>query len=352
MVRATILSGLTLLALGGAASAQTATACPPQIEKTADCWSGQDQNGAHYWIAKPKQWNGVLIVHSHGGPRLAPVWPHKSIKDLARFSVFVRAGYAMVGTSYRHPGWGARMAVADTENARRIFVDHIGKPRITIEHGQSWGGNVAAKLNETLAATPDGKRIYDGVLITSGVLGGGTQGYDYRADLRAVYQYYCHNHPRADEPQYPLWMGLPKDSTLTRKELAKRIDACTGINTPAAQRTPAETQNLANILNVVRIPERTLISHMSWATSMFRDLVQRSLGGRNPFTNVGVRYTGSTDDDALNRGVARFDADPAAVAQLADDSDMTGQSKSPKSPCTQFTIRPPSSNSSHAIGTK
>jgi len=153
MVRATILSGLTLLALGGPASAQTATACPPQIEKTADCWSGQDQNGAHYWIAKPKQWNGVLIVHSHGGPRLAPVWPRKSIKDLARFSVFVRAGYAMVGTSYRHPGWGARMAVADTENARRIFVDHIGKPRITIEHGQSWGGNVAAKLNETLAAT-------------------------------------------------------------------------------------------------------------------------------------------------------------------------------------------------------
>jgi len=102
---------------------------------------------------------------------------------LARFSVFVRAGYAMVGTSYRHAGWGAHMAVADTENARRIFVDHIGKPRITIEHGQSWGGNVAAKLNETLAATPDGKRIYDGALITSGVLGGGTQGYDYRADL-------------------------------------------------------------------------------------------------------------------------------------------------------------------------
>ena len=168
------------------------------------------------------------------------------------------------------------------------------------------------------------------MLITSGVLGGGTQGYDYRADLRAVYQYYCHNHPRADEPQYPLWMGLPKDSTLTRKELAKRIDACTGINTPAAQRTPAQKQNLANILNVVRIPERTLISHMSWATFMFRDLVQRSLGGRNPFTNVGVRYTGSTDDDALNRGVARFDADPAAVAQLADDSDMTGAIKVPE----------------------
>lgn len=329
-LRTAWLSALTVLVTGGAAYAQTAIPCPPQVGGAVDCWSGQDEHGAHYWIAKPKQWNGVLIVHSHGGPRLAPAWPHASVKDLARFSVFVRAGYAMVGTSYRRPGWGVRMAVADTENARRIFVDHIAKPRRTIAHGQSWGGNVAAKLNETIAATPDGKRIYDGVLITSGVLGGGTQGYDYRADLRAVYQYYCHNHPRADEPQYPLWMGLPKESALTRKELAVRIDACTGVNTPAAQRTKEQKQNLANILNVVHIPERTLVSHMSWATFMFRDLTQRWLGGRNPFTNSAVRYVGSADDDALNRGVARFGADPAAVAQLADDGDMTGAIRVPE----------------------
>jgi hypothetical protein len=281
-------------------------------------------------MAKPKQWNGVLIVHSHGGPRLAPVWPHKSIKDLARFSVFVRAGYAMVGTSYRGPGWGVRRAVADTENARRIFVDRIAKPRITIEHGQSWGGNVAAKLNETIAVTPDGKRIYDGVLITSGVLGGGTHGYDYRADLRAVYQYYCHNHPRADEPQYALWMGLPKDSHMTRKDLTARVDTCTGVDTPQAQRTPAQKRNLANVLNVLHIPERTLVAHLSWATFMFRDMTQRWLGGRNPFTNAAVQYTGSDDDNALNRGVARFTADPAAVAQLADDSDLTGAIRVPE----------------------
>jgi hypothetical protein len=330
MPRAAALSGLVLLALGGTASAQAVIDCPKQVGAAVDCWSGHDPNGAFYWIAKPKQWNGVLIVHSHGGPRLAPAWPNSSIKDLARFSVFVRAGYAMVGTSYRGPGWGVRRAVADTENARRIFVDRIAKPRLTIAHGQSWGGNVAAKLNETIAATPEGKRIYDGVLITSGVLGGATHGYDYRADLRAVYQYYCRNHPRADETQYPLWMGLPKDSTLTRKELTARVDACTGIKTPEAQRTPAQRRNLANILNVLHIPERTLVSHLSWATFMFRDLTQRWLGDRNPFTNAAVRYAGSDDDAGLNRGVARFTADPAAVAQLADDSDLSGAIRVPE----------------------
>ena len=49
------------------------------------------------------------------------------------------------------------------------------------------------------------------------------------------------------------------------------------------------------------------------------------LGGRSPFGNEGVRYTGSADDAALNAGVARLQADPQAVAELAEDSDLTGK---------------------------
>jgi hypothetical protein len=42
------------------------------------------------------------------------------------------------------------------------------------------------------------------------------------------------------------------------------------------------------------------------------------------FEIPGVRYTGSTDDTALNRGVARFTADPAATAAIKADGDLTG----------------------------
>ena len=52
--------------------------------------------------------------------------------------------------------------------------------------------------------------------------------------------------------------------------------------------------------------------------------MQRATGGRNPFSNIGVRYTGSTDDAALNRDVARFAADPAAAAAVKADGDPTG----------------------------
>ena len=75
---------------------------------------------------------------------------------------------------------------------------------------------------------------------TGGVLGGATKSYDFRMDLRAVYQYLCRNHPLPSEPQYPLNIGLPLDSTLKQHELAKRVDDCLGLNKPAAERTPEQ----------------------------------------------------------------------------------------------------------------
>jgi hypothetical protein len=133
--------------------------------------------------------------------------------------------------------------------------------------------------------------------------------------------------------------GLPADATcyngkdengafyfiLTAKDLEERLNECTGIRLPGAQRSDQQKQNLANILNVTRTPERTLIINMDRATFLFQDIVHRRLDGRNPFPNEGVQYTGSTDDAGLNRGVARFKTDPKAVAELADDADPTGK---------------------------
>src|SRR5438105_15232202 len=216
------------------------------------------------------------------------------------------------------------MAAEDSENVRRIFVQAFGQPKRTIIHGQSYGGAVAAKMAELYAVNPDGSRNYDAALLTSGLVAGGTRSYLSRADLRAVYQYYCKNHPRADEPQYPLWMGLPIDSKLTRADVESRVNECTGIKLPLSQRSEQQRKNLVNILSVMRIPERTLLSNMAAATLPFQDMVQRRLGGSNPFSNIGVQYTGSTDDEALNRDVTRFQSDPQAVAELAFDSDPTG----------------------------
>lgn len=314
-----LLAALAATVAIACAHAQAPVPCPAGLDAVATCHNGTDARGAAWWIAIPKQWNQVLVVHAHGGPRLAPITPQGNVEDLERFAVTVRQGFAWAGSSYRRPGYGVRMAAEDTEALRQLFVQRFGAPRLTLLHGQSWGGNVAAKAVELY---PD---AYDGVVLTNGMLAGGTRNYLHRADLRAVYQFYCRNHPRPDEPAYPLWMGLPAGTTMTAADLRARVQECTGVGLPAAQRSEQQRRNLANILGVVKVPERTLVSHLGWATFLFRDLTQRVLGGRNPFDNRHVAYRGSEDDAALNAGVQRFDADPQAVADLAADSDLQGR---------------------------
>jgi alpha-beta hydrolase superfamily lysophospholipase len=317
------------LLIAAAAYADPAPApCPAEVPAAARCFTGEDGHGAFYWIALPAGWTpatGVLVIHAHGGPAdTGPARPERSREDLARWAVTVQAGHAWAGSTYRRGGYGVTMAAEDTERLRGIFVARFGQPRRTLLHGQSYGAGVAAKAAE-LYATAGGKRgPYDGVLLTGGVLGGGTRAYDFRLDLRAVYQAVCNNHPQPDEPAYPLWQGLPQASPLTREELARRVDACTGVRKPPAERTDRQKANLATIANVLKIPEGSLLGHLNWATWLFRDLTQLRLGGRNPFGNVGAVYAGSADDAALNKAVPRYAADPQAVAELARDSEPTG----------------------------
>jgi hypothetical protein len=335
MVLRLLLSGLFSLAtLAGcalplAASAQPAIgevqkSCPANLDAVATCSVGRDANGAYYLIAKPKTWNNILIVHAHGGPRLGDPKAEDSDEDLERFAVMVRNGYAWIGSTYRRGGYGVRMAAHDVDNSRAIFWQKYGKPRLTILHGQSYGGNVAAKLAELDALDTQGEKLYNGVLLTNAILMGGTRAYTFRSDLRAVYQYFCTNHPRASEPAYPLWSGLPRDSTMTRADLEARVNECTGVGTPDARRSPEQKRRLSAIVGATGINEQNLQRHLEWATFTFRDLVQLRLQGANPFDNMTTVYRGSGEDVALNQGVARFAADPYAVSMLAYDSDLSG----------------------------
>jgi len=300
------------------------TDCPASVADIADCHAARDANGAWLLVAIPREWNRRLLVHAHGGPRLGTPKDGDSAEDLDRFSAMVRDGYAWIGSTYRRGGYGVRSAAEDVDNSRRFFWTHWGRPERTLLHGQSWGGNVAAKTAELYALDLDGRANYDAVLTTNGVLTGGTRAYGFRADLRAVYQYYCRNHPAPDEPQYLLWQGLPADARMDRDELRRRVDACTGVDTAAEKRTPRQAARLADILAVTGVAERQLVAHLAWGTFHFRDLVHKRLHGRNPFDNTGTVYRGSRDDEALNAGVERFAADPDAVAMLAYDADLSG----------------------------
>lgn len=309
--------------------AQEVRPCPAGLDSIATCHAGRDANGAWLLTAIPKQWNHILVVHAHGGPRLGVPKSDDGEEDLERFAAMVRQGYAWTGSTYRRGGYGVRMAAADVDESRKLFWQQFGKPQLTILHGQSYGGNVAAKLAELGTTDATGNRLYDGVLLTNGVLWGGTKAYGFRADLRAVYQYFCRNHPRPDEPQYPLWQGLARESQMTRAELERRVNDCTGVNLPKDQRSAEQVRRVTAITGATGIAEDQLQRHLEWATFTFRDLVHERLGSRNPFDNSQTTYRGSGTDVELNRAVERFVADPKAVTQLAYDSDLTGLISAP-----------------------
>ena len=306
-------------------AAPSAIACPEGPPAGTRCLSGRDSQGAYYLIAMPPQWNGVLVLHAHGGPALGEPELKRSIEDLKRWDIMVRAGYAWAGSTFRQGGVEVRAAAEDTERLRGIFVTHVGQPRRTILHGQSWGASVAAKGAEMYATARNGRSPYDGVLLTSGVLAGGSRSYDFRLDLRVVYQYLCNNHPLPSEPQYPLWQGLPADAKLTRAQLATRVDECLGLRRPAAQRTPEQQRKVKTLVDVIRIPETSILAHLNWATWHFQDIALRRTGGLNPLRNDRVRYQGSDNDAALNAGVLRYAADPRAAARFAEDTDPNGR---------------------------
>lgn len=315
-----------LLFLTGCASFPKETpppkvACPADVPAGTQCFRGQDSAGSHFLVAMPAQWSGVLVVHAHGGPALGEPKASRADEDIKRWSITLREGHAWAGSVFRQGGFAVTTAAEDTERVRRIFVDHVAKPQRTLLHGQSWGAMVAARAAELYP------KSWDGILLTSGVVAGPTT-YDFRLDLRAIYQHLCRNHPRPDEPQYPLSLGLPADSKMTAAELAARANDCLGLRKPAAQRSPAEAQKIKTIVDVLKIPESSIVGHLNWGTFTLRDVVEKS-GGASPFGNDKVQYSGSSDDAALNAEVLRFKADAKASARFDADVNHRGRFRVP-----------------------
>jgi pimeloyl-ACP methyl ester carboxylesterase len=272
-------------------------------------------------LAKPAQWSGVLVVHAHGGPALGEPKASRADEDIKRWSITLTEGHAWAGSVFRQGGFAVTTAAEDTERVRRIFVDHVAKPQRTLLHGQSWGAMAATRAAELYP------KSWEGILLTSGVVAGPST-YDFRLDLRAIYQHLCQNHPRPDEPQYPLALGLPANNPMKPAELTARINDCLALRKPAAQRSPEQAQKIKTIVDVLKIPESSIAGHLNWGTFTLQDVVTKS-GGASPFGNDKVNYTGSSNDAALNAAVLRFKADPQASAKFDADVNHHGRFKVP-----------------------
>jgi pimeloyl-ACP methyl ester carboxylesterase len=260
-------------------------------------------NGAAFRIDVPDHWNGGLVMYCHG---YAPVPVTYDKPDIPpQLAVILDAGYAVAQSGYAAGGWAIQEALVDTEELRRYFVKKYGPVKETYVTGHSMGGFLTMALMETYSS------VYDAGLPLCGPLAAPAWFISHNAfDGRVLFDY---NFPGVlSDPSHvdADWSGT--------KELAKKIEDLLDAN-PAKSAALRQYNGIKN--------NQDLAGGIVFATDVLKELQQRA--GGNPFDNRYTIYTGMTDDPAVNAGVKRYAAVPAAANALRNFYTPTGRISKP-----------------------
>jgi len=163
---------LVMTVTAGTAAATTAAAAGPSSTQV----TGPLPDGGS-WIADiPAQWNGTLLLYSHGFGSLSA----QDAPDPATAAALLARGYALAGSSYDPGGslWALNSAVRDQFATLQAVAAGVlpARPRQVIAFGTSMGGLVSA-----LEAEQGAGRI-DGALTTCGIVAGAINLNNYQLD--------------------------------------------------------------------------------------------------------------------------------------------------------------------------
>ncbi len=249
------------------------------------------RDGAAYRIDVPANWNRELVVYYHGYS-ITPVTFAAGEPPSPMFAPLLRAGYAVVQSGYSATGWAVAEADADTEKLRRDFVAWHGAPRRSYAMGMSMGGTLTVL---TIERRPN---VYNGALALCGAIEPSDHALQRLFALRAAFDHYV---PDLLGPLVPVPADYRADAATERRiaaALAARPDARQAL---LRWYGAADADNLAPVI--------------AFGSYVIGELQRRAHG--NPFANADLVYLGSGDDAALDAGVRRYRADPAAAAYLA-----------------------------------
>ena len=105
-------------------------------------------DGANYTISVPSNWNGTLVLYSHGYvfPNQSLLNPAPDAGDALTRAALLQQGYALAGSSYSQNGWALQQAFHDQIALLDFFDATCGHPTRTIAWGHSLGGIITAGL--------------------------------------------------------------------------------------------------------------------------------------------------------------------------------------------------------------
>jgi len=146
-----------LLAMAGTPAGAEQAPAPRQAD-------GKLADGALWRATIPENWNGTLLLWSHG---YSPV-RGETAEDgpAAHRAALLAQGYALAGSTYADGGWALESAVPDQLDTLAAFEARFGKPKRVIAWGMSMGALVTTAIAERAP------RRVDGGLALCGSIGG------------------------------------------------------------------------------------------------------------------------------------------------------------------------------------
>lgn len=302
---------------------------------------GRLASGATWVIDVPADWNGSLLLYSHGYAR-GPANPAQNAAGKEKDALLAR-GYALAGSSYAHTGWALEEAVPDQLATLDAFRDAVGKPARTFAWGHSMGGLVTIALAERAPARIDGALV----LCASA---GGTVGM-MNAALDGAWTLRTLAAPASNLPvlltaggdalraDLAAWQALLDAQQGTPEGRARIALAATLGQVPDWSPEQADDDARQRLLYQRFLPATMLPrdeqavragGNPSWNTGIdYAALLERS--GRAPWVRALYRKAGLALDDDLARLAAapRIAADPAAVDYMRRNYAPTGKVSAP-----------------------
>jgi pimeloyl-ACP methyl ester carboxylesterase len=274
----------------------------------AGCTDGPLTTGALYRICFPAQWNGELVMYAHGYVDPSqPIAIHDDVVGGQSVSSSVTGlGYGFATTSYRANGLVVPEAVEDVIELQST-VERLYRPDPTRTYivGASEGGLVAALAAER---HPD---VISGALATCGPVGDFQRQLDHFGDFRVVFDYFF--------PGIIPGSAVDIPDSVQANWPSRYAPAV--VNAISAD--PARTAQLLAVTGEPAENAAVTVVGVLWYNIYATGDARARLGGQ-PFDNSTRGYSGSDDDAALNGGVARFAADAAAQARVADEFETSG----------------------------
>ncbi|MBC7235117.1 MAG: hypothetical protein H5T69_04695 [Chloroflexi bacterium] len=303
-----------LISLGGPSLLVAFAQEPPP---PPGCIGGVQPGGAHYWICMPppEMWNGDLVVFAHGyvdarQPVSIPVGQLVLPDGTSIPELVTGLGFAFAVSSYRVNGLAIVEGQQDLVELVGIFTEKYGLPGHVYLLGASEGGLITALAVEEHAD------VFDGGLAVCGPVGDFRRQINYFGDVRVVFDYF-----------FP---GIIPGSAIEIP--ADVVDNWESVYVPAVTAAlladPHATDQLLRVTKVAVDPAHpetrieAIVGVLAYNVLGTNDAKEK-LGGQ-PFDNWRRWYSGSDNDRKLNRKVARYKADPAALAAIEADYQTSG----------------------------